>query len=614
MFKKFNTDYDRKEFCRLRKLVKVQIRTSFNTYISDAQNSLVNNPKAFWSFIRSRKGDSRIPGIMHLADETYSTPQDIVNGFKNYFSTFYRNPGDASSSPVSCTNAPCIHLPQITDIMVNEALAKLKDKQTAGYDEIPCFLVKDCRPILISPLCTIFNLALRSQHFPSIWSIAKICPIHKTGKQSDIANYRPISILCAFSKVFEMVLYDFIYPLVRNYISPHQHGFMRHRSTTTNLACFTNYACHILDNHGQVDVIYTDFQKAFDTIDHSIIINKLDSIGFSQSLLQLFTSYLSHRSQYVTYNDFTSDLYVASSGVPQGSNLGPLLFLIFINDIGAAISNHFLLFADDLKLYYSISSINDCLFLQDRINAIFSWCIANNLHLNIKKCKVISFTRRRNPVLYDYTLNAVSLNRVVSTTDLGVVFDNELRFAEHVRQVSSSATKTLGFLIRNSKNFTNLHTMFSLYYSLVRPKLEYCCLIWYPIYDVHIKAVEGIQRKFLKYMSFRVDGVYPARGSSQELLLERFSFESLSKRRISNSIKFLHGIITNHVDCPSLLESLNISVPAGTSRFPKTFLNPIPKTNILSKSPSFIMSRNFNIYCRHADINFSPLSEILKFV
>lgn len=234
----------------------------------------------------------------------------------------------------------------------------------SGLDNIPSFLLRDTACILVKPLKYLFNLILNQSKFPEIWKKSRICPVFKRDDSKNVENYRPISILCNFAKTFEAVLYDRIYNSVKCIISPEQHGFMHKRSTTTNLACFTQYVSQSIDKRGQVDVIYTDFQKAFDQIDHYVLIEKLSRIGFSSKLILLMRSYLFGRNQHVEYLNIKSRQFSPTSGVPQGSNLGPLLFLIFINDLTETISCEKLLFADDMKIFYTINSINDCISLQ----------------------------------------------------------------------------------------------------------------------------------------------------------------------------------------------------------------------------------------------------------
>ncbi|KAJ3661981.1 hypothetical protein Zmor_006351 [Zophobas morio] len=188
-----------------------------------------------------------------------------------------------------------------------------------------------------------------------------------------IPNYRRIGILSNFSKVFEQVLYSAIYNHVKNYISPQQHGFVSGRSTVTNLATVTQYLAEKIDNRGHVDIIYTDFSRAFDTIQH-ILLHKLSYFGLTDSALALIRSYLYDRVAYVFYNGYASSEFIVASGVPQGSNLGPLLFTLFINDLLLQLSCPALAYADDVKLYHEISSVGNMDLLQLNLNRIIQWC------------------------------------------------------------------------------------------------------------------------------------------------------------------------------------------------------------------------------------------------
>lgn len=489
-------------------------------------------------------------------------------------------------------------------------MRKLKNSFTSGHDQIPSFLVKDCKYIFSRPLTKIFNLAISSSIFPDVWKIAKVTPIFKTGINSDICNYRPISILSNFSKVFEQCIHSRLYPLIAIHLSPCQHGFISNRSTTSNLVSFTQYLGEVLDTGGQVDVVYTDFAKAFDRLDHSVLPFKFDSFGFSNELIQFFTSYLNNRPHFVSYNGYTSTRYLATSGIPQGSNLGPLIFNMFVNDLPNVIGCRKLLFADDLKLYTCISSTDDCFNLQHDLVNIWNWCAQNNLSLNIAKCKIISFTRTLKPFIFHYNLNGSIIDRTTTIKDLGVLFDAKLTFREHINSVCSAARSTLGFIIRNCNAFTNITALKSLYFSLIRSRLEYGAIVWDPFYLIYRRELELVQRKFLKFLAYRLDGTYPNRGIDQSVLLTRFELTSLESRRIFSTVMFLYKLLHNKIDSPELLSRIAFKVPQFKSRNHSTFHLPPARTNLLIQSPIYRMCNFFNIISLSCDINHSSINTI----
>ena len=344
---------------------------------------------------------------------------------------------------------------------------------TTGPDSIPAFLMRDCAIIFGYPLTLIFNSILKNCQFPDLWKYSKVCPIYKKGNKFDIKNFRPISVICNFCKVLEILLHDRIYHSINTKISVHQHGFMKGRSTTTNLFCVTQYISESLDVHSQTDVVYTDFSKAFDRLDHRLLLDKLDKIGLSYSLLHLFKSYLTNRTQYVFLNGFKSIEFVATSGVPQGSILGPLLFNIFINDITDEIDLPCLLYADDLKVFTVVNNINDCLQLQACLNKVNNWCISNKLFLNVSKCNVLSFSLKSSSITFDYHLDNVILQRPSTFRDLGIIFGTKLSFTAHINTIISEVCKIIWYS-PCTDTFRKI-----LYQSFVRSKLEYASLIWY---------------------------------------------------------------------------------------------------------------------------------------
>jgi hypothetical protein len=218
-------------------------------------------------------------------------------------------------------------------------------------------------------------------------------------------------------------------------------------STETNLLCFYSNLIRFVESGLQVDTIYTDFSKAFDTVSHSILIDKLKNVGISGNLLIWFKSYLSDRSQKI--NNHLSSKFHVPSGVPQGGHLSPLLFLIFLLDIDSCFKySNFSLFADDLKIYYAILTPDDCLKLQHDLDNLSLWCINNGLNLNVAKCKKITFLRNKNNINFNYNILGENLPNLSSINDLGINFQSNLLFTTHIENICSKALKTLGPRLR----------------------------------------------------------------------------------------------------------------------------------------------------------------------
>lgn len=592
---KTNSSVYRVEFSRLRSLTKRQIKTAYNEYHRTIENNITSNPKLFWKFVNAKRSSSRIPGSMKMHDVTLEKPSDIVQAFADSFSdVFTRHTSVTSNHDNSDFNSCSFNIGYFTTPEVLRALNKLKATMVSGHDGLPSFLLHDCAPILCEPLCSIFNLAVRTSTFPTCWKISRITPVFKKGDKGDIYNYRPISILPNCAKVFEQLLYERLYHSVKPYLSIYQHGFIRGRSTASNLVELTQYVSESLDKRLQVDIIYTDFSKAFDTIDHCILISKLCAIGFCPSALALIQSYLNDRSCYVYYNGFSSSTFTPSSGVPQGSNLGPLLFNIYINDLLLSLDCNVLAYADDLKIYNAIRTQSDAHCLQKNITTISEWCLKNKVSLNIEKCAVLSFTRSPSPQLFDYNVANTSIPRVNLFKDLGVLFDPQLSFAPHIEAMTSSASKSLGFLFRTCRNFSNINALQSVYYSLVRSKLEYGSTVWYPCYHYLELSIERLQKRFLKYLSYKSDGIYPPQGTDYTNLLLRHGFDSLAQRRNVASGRFVIKLVNDQIDSPSLLSQVSFVIPQYNYRSPDTFYLPTARTNILLKAPLYHMCKNAN--------------------
>ena len=532
-----------------------------------------------------------------------------MTAFADYFNSVYveSDPNDVPNM-VAALNSP-LTIDSVEMSEVEVALRSAKNTFVAGVDKIPGFIVRDCASIFCVPLHRIYSLILKTSSFPTVWKTAYVTPVLKKGDPSELRNYRPISLLCNFSKAFESILFQHIYRHVKSYISPLQHGFMQQRSTVTNLSCFTQYVAEILDAGGQVDSIYLDFQKAFDQLDHYVLLAKLDSYGFCSPIVKLMQSYLIGRTQRVVHRGVVSHDYTPSSGIPQGSNLGPLLFLMFIDNIAETITCEALMYADDIKIFSSITSPLDCESLQNDLEVVSAWCLKYRLRLNISKCQTMTFTRRMLPEHFRYIIDGVELECASTVVDLGVKFDSKLTFVAHVEDVCVKGYRMYGFIYRSCGEFS-IECLTALFFALVRARLEYAALVWFPIYDVHLKSIDAVQKRFLKFLSLKLDGRYPDRGTDYDLLLRRFDWMSLEARRDVIVMKFLWGLIHNTVDCPSLLFKLNVLVPRLSSRATATFYNRPVRTNVLYRAPVSVMSRCCNTLADRCDVFGDSFSRI----
>lgn len=595
------------QFSDLRSQIKREIHISHTHYLKHIENNIKNDSKSFWKYIQSKSNNSYIPNNMTYNNLNCDNMGDVVNAFADFFQSVFTE-RDSAKNQVFVTNNKnyhgneYFHISCLQSEEVLKALKTLKPKHSKGPDGIPAYIVRDCAYAFVKPLTTIFNLSLHTGTFPNDWKKSRVCPVFKKGSKNCVENFRPITIICNFGKVFEIAIHNFLFLHVQKHITIHQHGFMKQRSTVTNLFCITQYIANNLDKNIQVDAIYTDLSKAFDRLDHDILLHKLNNFGISDLLLSFFKSYLTQRSQFVECRGFESKAFEVSSGVPQGSILGPLLFVIFINDIIEDLDVSYLLYADDVKIYYAIHSEEDCAKLQQNLNRLNNWCILNRLPLNINKCNVMTYSRKESPIHYKYKLNNHTLERPKYFKDLGVIFDPALTFNVHINNTINASYKMLGFIIRNSYGFQDTNVLMLLFNTFVKSKLEYCAFIWQSGYNKYIDSIERIQRKFLKFLVYKADGLYPPVGVNQNDLLSRFTLVSLEERRKVQSLLFLYKLINNRIDAPHILQQLCFQVHRIVSRAANTFHLPIPRTNMLKFSPLFFMCENCNKLQNRLDI------------
>jgi len=492
---------------------------------------------------------------------------------------------------------------------VMERLDKLSVAKGPGPDGIHPRFIKNCALSLCEPLLIIYNKSLSEGVFPTLWKVAYISPIHKSGPAGDVSNYRPISKLSIFGKIFESIVNDHINISMRSYIIPQQHGFCRGRSTITNLLSYSEFLFSALDSSGQVDVVFTDFRKAFDKVNHWLLLQKLKFIGFPDSLLRWIDSYIHFRTQIVVVCGCRSNSVDITSGVPQGSHLGPTLFNLFINDINETfLSSHFQLYADDLKIYQIIRSELDCHALQDDLSRFFEYCSRNCLYLNLEKCKYMRFTRKKSPSTFIYSIDNINLKEVTEFNDLGVTFDSKLSFANHIETVTARAFQMFGFVSRITKPFADPGVILHLYKTLILPILEYACIIWDPRYGVGINRIERVQRKFLNFLNFRSG----QEKCAYDINLNRYDLLSLEHRRQLFTSLYVFKIVNGQVDCPHVLHCLNFYLPRLESRVPTLFYADTQNTNLGQNAPIYRMMSVCNEFASDIDLFFHNIHQFKR--
>lgn len=371
-------------------------------------------------------------------------------------------------------------------------------------------------------------------------------------------NYRCIAKLQTIAKFFEHLVNTKLLLLVHDKICSNQHGFLKHRSTATNLSEFVHYTHKGLQSGFQVDVLYTDYSKAFDRLIHEILCRKLHDFGLPPNMIEWLKSYLSNRTQFVKNGNSSSTDFNVPSGVPQGSHLGPTLFLLFVNDIVKEMSEvTVLMYADDIKIAKIIKSPDDAITMQRAINKLKGWCDKNMLHLNLDKCAVLTISKGRHFIETVYRYGDHIFKRVKEHKDLGVIIDSKLSFSKHIESITAKATAALGFVKRFCHDITDTQTLKTLFYSLVQSHLEYCAVVWLPFYDIYKSNIERVLKQFTMFALKE----YPSeanqyRISSYENRLAALSMDSLHRRRINSALIFMFDALNKNIHCPSINQDI----------------------------------------------------------
>jgi len=462
--------------------------------------------------------------------------------FNDYFASVFTvdngvlpNISSRTTEDISCESVV------FTKDIVCKSLLALKPTTSSGPDGLPNVLLKKLAYSVCTPLHYIFDSSFKSHQLPSQWLQAFVTPIHKKGTTSDPSNYRPISLTCTCCRVMERIINTHLinYLLSNRLITKHQHGFLLKHSTCSNLLETVNDWTLALDNHLITDAIYIDFQKAFDSVSHPKLLSKLASYNIRGDLFDWIAAFLDNRSQQVKISNALSNIVFITSGVPQGSVLGPTLFLLYINDLIDGFANlncAVKLYADDAKLYCSYKLGDSSSSLIQAINHLTEWAKAWQLSIANSKCVAhrISTVKTLNDVCH-YVIDDCKLNWSDCTRDLGVFIDNDLKFEQHISKITHTA-HTRSCLILKSFITRNPDVLVKAFCTYVRPVLEYCTPVWSPHHINLINKIEKVQRRFTKKL-------YCMSNLSYKDRLVSLKLDSLYTRRVKQDLVMCYKII-----------------------------------------------------------------------
>ena len=484
-------------------------------YYSEKFENNKNNTDGLWKTVNDLLGKNKKENtnIFYENGQQLTDPNDISSAFNTYFT----NIGPNLASKVDDSNCNFINfLPPysehslfLTPTNIHEILTTvrtLKSSKSFGHDGISVYLLKKIIHYIASPLMHIFNFSISSGKCPNALKIAKVIPVHKKDDPSLLTNYRPISLLPAFSKILEKIIHKRLYSFlnINDLLISNQFGFRKGHSTDYAIVQLLNKITESFANKEHIIGIFMDLSKAFDTIDHNILIYKLKRYGIRGITLAWFQDYLFDRKQYVSFQSFNSPISNIKCGVPQGSMLGPLLFLIYVNDIIRSSSLlRFIIFADDTNILYSHKKFD---ILIDSLNSellfVSQWFKCNKLSLNIAKTNYIHFkpTNTLNNVDFDIKIDGLSLIEKKSTQFLGITIDSNLLWNDHIRNVHTSVSRSIGIL-RKLKHFISKKSLMILYNALILPHITYCNIVWGNCCSTRINSILLLQKRALRVIT-----------------------------------------------------------------------------------------------------------------
>jgi hypothetical protein len=528
-------------------------------------NNIKQDTKSFYAYIRSKQRCKEKVGPLKDTANTIVIDDKITADLLNrYFASVFTTEDlitipDPYSIFDGDINVDGLTNIEITEELVLKKLTELNINKSQGVDDLHPKLLFELRNKLVKPLTELFNLSLKTGKLPQDWKDANVTPLFKKGARDKPENYRPISLTSIICKLLESIIKDHIVEHLDKFKLLHdsQHGFRKGRSCLTNLLDFMEEVTKVLENGDPIDIVYLDFAKAFDKVPYVRLFRKLESHGIGGQVLTWIKQWLCNRRQRVSVNKKLSDWLGVSSGVPQGSVLGPVLFLIYINDIDLNLISKLGKFADDTKLCKPITCDMDREMLQSDLDKLHVWSNQWQMTFNVDKCSIVHLGFNNEHCRYK--LGDSELKSSERERDLGVIVDSSGKWEEQCNVAVKNANSTLGIIKRHFK-CRRKDVILKLYKSLVRPKLEYCVQAWCPYLKKNIDNIERVQHRATKL-------IHECRELNYEGRLAYTGLITLEKRRERGDLiqvfKLIKGL--DNVDYKKFFQLVQNSKTRGHS-------------------------------------------------
>lgn len=515
-------------FRRYRNFCNNLLKNIKRQYEKDMLTKANGNPKRLWSAIKSITQTSKKTQTANELLCLESNPVRSINTINNYFVNVGKNLAESlvmsndafvGREYIKSTKSSFVFL-ETDEAEVESIITNLRSNCAVGIDGISTNVLKQFKATLVRPLTYIMNLCISTGVFPDHLKKALVHPIHKSGDKQNLQNYRPISVLSSLSKILERIMNKRLkgYLESNNLLSDRQYGFRNSRSTDNAVHDLTNYIAESLDKKQKCLAIFLDLAKAFDTVSLSGLCIKLEKLGIRGNQLKLFQSYLSNRTQCTRVGELTSSEIPVLYGVPQGSILGPTLFLVYINDMCDLVlkGGKIVAFADDTALIFRSTTWQETYeAAQLGFNQVTQWLTSNKLTLNINKTTLMKFKiRNSTSINHNYKIavhsqevcsdvcNCPSLTQTSVTRYLGILLDDHMSFQQHIESLCGRVRKLM-YVFKHLRHVADPNVMKMVYYALCQSILEYCISAWGGASKSHLIHLERAQRAVLKVCTFQ---------------------------------------------------------------------------------------------------------------